>query len=497
MPHYRIYNRLEFVRKRGIVSDGYGVPHRRVPFAGRHGGNVRGALVWNIRASGAIPHERLQNNMLAQRVATNGAAKVDEFLCEHLHLGVRDAVHAGKGRPVVDAGLFEKHHGRGADFPGFAGTRMCLDPRVLRGRRGELAANATAFRVGICALHRKRREMHDRLVEVAHVGCLVRRQLEIDALVGPRLVLQHATALSPEVPTGFGEDRVALELRVFDDPDGILHLAEVYVACDKILEDGDVVAFVQFARGGEPGIRRLARGGERRPARLLAVRKILSSASVRMVPAPAWALIVSALRSRIVRICARESGLMLRSESFLSAPAEVSAASPRSRRIRAISSTPTPFWESAFMKAFLMASTSRCESVVWLDPLKWTLLLIFSSVVSLARRTSPALYLPVATAWNCWIEMFTFARSGMVVLLSFWLIGCARRRERLVAACDLVELREADGWYCHCFLSNLMVVACLGIPLCLHARRRQVTSRHPRHGAVRWIRDDETERQVL
>ena len=268
MPHYRIYNRLEFVRKRGIVSDGYGVPHRRVPFAGRHGGNVRGALVWNIRASGAIPHERLQDNMLAQRVATNGAAKVDEFLCEHLHLGVRDAVHAGKGRPVVDAGLFEKHHGRGADFPGFAGTRMCLDPRVLRGRRGELAANATAFRVGICALHRKRREMHDRLVEVAHVGCLVRRQLEIDALVGPRLVLQHATAHSPEVPAGLGEDRVALELRVFDDLDGILHLAEVYVACDKILEDGDVVAFVQLARGGEPGIRRLARGGERRLARL-------------------------------------------------------------------------------------------------------------------------------------------------------------------------------------------------------------------------------------
>ncbi len=110
--------------------------------------------------------------------------------------------------------------------------------------------------------------MHDRLVEVAHVGCLVRRQLEIDALVGPRLVLQYATAHSPEVPAGLGEDRVALELRVFDDPDGIRHLAEVYVACDKILEDGDVVAFVQFARGGEPGIRRLARGGERRPARL-------------------------------------------------------------------------------------------------------------------------------------------------------------------------------------------------------------------------------------
>ena len=69
-------------------------------------------------------------------------------------------------------------------------------------------------------------------------------------------------------------------------------------------------------------------------------------------------------------------------------------ASPSSLRTWSIAACPTPFSESARMKASLMARTSVCEIDLPFHPVKMTWLLSFPRVVSLVSLTSPALYVP-------------------------------------------------------------------------------------------------------
>ena len=121
--------------------------------------------------------------------------------------------------------------------------------------------------------------------------------------------------------------------------------------------------------------------------------RICSPVRMPLMPC-SWAnpFIASALRSRISRICLRESGLMLRSRSDTStAP---SGASPSSLRTWSIAACPTPLSESARTKASLMARTSVCEIDLPFHPVKTTWLFSRPRVVSLVSVTSPALYVP-------------------------------------------------------------------------------------------------------
>ena len=68
-----------------------------------------------------------------------------------------------------------------------------------------------------------------------------------------------------------------------------------------------------------------------------------------------------------------------------------SGASPSSLRILLISAMSTPFAESAFMKAFLIARTSSWEIDFVFALRRWTWLLILVSLDSLLSATSPAL----------------------------------------------------------------------------------------------------------
>ncbi len=145
----------------------------------------------------------------------------------------------------------------------------------------------------------------------------------------------------------------------------------------------------------------------RRFSRTRGATRAWSSSLVRMVPGPTLALMVSALWSRISRICWRESGLMLRSRSDRSTGCR--GARPSSWRTRLISSAPTPLSERERTKAFLMARTSRCERDVLLEPRLWAWLLIMSREFSFRRRTSPALISPVEMSWNCWMPMLMLA----------------------------------------------------------------------------------------
>ena len=268
----RIQKRFELVRQRGILPEGNGRPYRIVPLRRRHGGDVNGVFSRNFRSGGGLAQERRKDGVLAQRGAADGAAEPDEILCEHLRVEIRNAVHARESRKVADAGLLKKHHGRRTDFPRLAGVRLPVDPCALGGGGGKLAPDLRAFAAGVAALHYERREVDNRLVEKAHVGGLVRGQFEIDALVGDRLVLQDAPALGSEVCAGLGEYGLALELRVFDELLVVLGRPEKYVAGNEVLKEGDIVALVQSARGGKTGVGRIARGGERRLARLRVVR---------------------------------------------------------------------------------------------------------------------------------------------------------------------------------------------------------------------------------
>ena len=132
------------------------------------------------------------------------------------------------------------------------------------------------------------------------------------------------------------------------------------------------------------------------------------SACVRIVPTPTFWLIVSLLRSRMLRICWRESGLRLRALSSTSTGR--SGSRPSWARTRATSSALTPDCRSARTNACFTARTSACESETLLSPLKVTRWLILSSDVAVASRTSPALYLPDAISWNCWIVMLTLEK---------------------------------------------------------------------------------------
>ena len=96
-----------------------------------------------------------------------------------------------------------------------------------------------------------------------------------------------------------------------------------------------------------------------------------------------------ALRSMMSRICWRDSGLIERPASVFGAVS--SGASPNSLRILLISTMSTPFAESAFMKAFLIARTSSWEIDFVFALRRWTWLLILVSLDSLLSATSPAL----------------------------------------------------------------------------------------------------------
>ena len=80
------------------------------------------------------------------------------------------------------------------------------------------------------------------------------------------------------------------------------------------------------------------------------------------------------------RICWRDSGLSERPASDFGAVS--SGASPSSLRISLISAMSTPFAESAFMKAFLIARTSSWEIDFVFALRRWTWLLILVSLDS-------------------------------------------------------------------------------------------------------------------
>jgi hypothetical protein len=110
-------------------------------------------------------------------------------------------------------------------------------------------------------------------------------------------------------------------------------------------------------------------------------------------------LMTAAFRSRISRICCRASGTAFRRRS--PRPSAPWGASPSSWRIRLISPSPTPFFDSALTNACLMASTSsRSIFSLFENNHVSTWLFIFPSLFSPASFTSPAFYLPDAISWN-------------------------------------------------------------------------------------------------